>query len=433
MHIVPLSSILVGDRQRSEIRPADQESLMESILKNGLLHAVVVETLPATGDREPTRYDLLAGERRFRAITALAEFGSPIHYNNEMIPLGSIPVTLRAELSDEARQEIELEENIRRVDLSWADRCRAIARLHDLRKAANPEQTIVATQSELSSMGNHMNQLDVSRSITVAKHLSNPKVAAARSMKEALNIVTKNIEAELRADLLKATTQESEHEILCGDCISIMQQMPDAHVDCIITDPPYGMGADDFGKHGPAHQYADDPIAAFAIAKEILQEGFRVCKADAHLYMFCDIESFTRLKETAQHYGWRAFRTPLTWHKTSAMGHDPWPQTGFRRSTEWILYAVKGNRPYQVAMNDLIAVPNISSSLHPATKPVELYRRLLERSCLPGDVVLDPCCGLGPIFEAASALHLRAIGIEADPDYAKVASNRRFEKLEPEA
>lgn len=431
MPLVPLTSIIVGERQRSDIKPADQESLMESILKNGLFHALVVESIFNGHDLDPAQgYSLLAGERRFRAISSLAEFGSPITYNGELIPLGQVPVTFRQDLSEEARQEIELEENIRRVDLSWQDRAAAVSKLHALREKANPTQTIAATQAELASMGTHLNAGDVSRSIIIQRHMDNPKVAGARSLKEAVNVVTRTLEAEVRADLLRATEQTSEHVAIEGDCLEWLKAYSGPPIDVILTDPPYGVSADAFGKQGPSHNYADDLETALSIAAAILHEGFRICKPDAHCYLFCDIEQFPTLKTIAAAAGWKPFRTPLTWYKTASMGHDPWPQRGFRRSTEWILYTVKGDRPYQTFMNDCISVANISSSVHPATKPVELYRKLLERSCLPGDLVLDPCCGLGPIFEAATALHLKAIGIEADPDYAQIASNRRFEKME---
>lgn len=434
MHIILLSSILIGDRQRSEIKPEDQQSLMESILRNGLLHAIVVEPIVVLDGTEveeadvAANYRLLAGERRFRAISALSEFGSPITFDGAAVPLGSIPVTFRSELSAAAREEIELEENIRRVDLSWQDRTRAIARLHSLREEANPAQTFGATRDELASMGQPMNPADVQRSITVARHLSNPKVAAARNMKEALNIIVKSAEADIRADLLQASEQTSEHELHIGSCIELLPALPTQYYDCILTDPPYGMGADDFGKHGPSHQYADDAETAGKIWDAIFREGFRLCKPDAHLYMFCDIDNFSFLRRLAIASDWKPFRTPLIWHKTAAMGHDPWPQRGFRRSYETILYAVKGDRPYQVAMTDVIPAPNISSPFHPAAKPAELFAALIRRSCIPGDRVLDPCCGIGPIFEAARMTKTIATGIEIDPEYAKVADNRRFEE-----
>jgi len=423
-HLVPLSNIVVGDRQRTEIKPSDQEALMSSISRIGLLHAPVVE--PTTFFTDPAvlevHYSLLAGERRLRAIQSLAETGTQIIYNGFPVPLGQIPVTFKSELTDEQRQEVELEENIRRVNLSWQDEQRAIARLHTLRAP----QPLTATAQELQSMGREANAATVSRAVTVAAHLNNPKIAKARNAKEALNILTKDMEASIRADLIKATGEQSDHCFMQGSCLDILPHLVDETFDVILTDPPYGMGADDFGKAGPAHQYQDDADNAQAICQQIIIQGFRIAKPNALLFMFCDIEHFHPLQYVAEQTGWKPFRTPLIWHKTSAMGHDPWPQRGFRRSYETILFAMKGDRPYQQFMNDVIPAPNISSPVHPAAKPVELFRKLLERSCIPGDRVLDPCCGVGTIFKAATQLNLQATGIELDSTYAQIADNARF-------
>lgn len=40
------------------------------------------------------------------------------------------------------------------------------------------------------------------------------------------------------------------NQILQGDCTQILQQLPDAQVDLIVTDPPYGVRYKDrIGRH----------------------------------------------------------------------------------------------------------------------------------------------------------------------------------------
>lgn len=51
---------------------------------------------------------------------------------------------------------------------------------------------------------------------------------------------------------------------------------------------------------------------------------------------------------------------------------------------------------------------------HAAEKPTELYVQLLKRSCLPRDLILDPCCGSGTIFQAVRETYTTATGIECD-------------------
>jgi DNA modification methylase len=61
---------------------------------------------------------------------------------------------------------------------------------------------------------------------------------------------------------------------------------------------------------------------------------------------------------------------------------------------------------------------------HAAEKPIALLRHLLHLATIPGDLVLDPCCGSGSIFEAATLQKCRAIGIELDETYYTKAAAR---------
>ena len=47
-------------------------------------------------------------------------------------------------------------------------------------------------------------------------------------------------------------------------------------------------------------------------------------------------------------------------------------------------------------------------------KPVGLIKELLAASTLPGDFVLDPCCGSGSTLVAAKELNMKALGIDND-------------------
>src|SRR5437667_7760504 len=96
---IPTSSIIIqrSDRQRRELTAIDE--LAESIQRIGLINPPVV-----TADGV-----LVAGERRLTACRALG--------------WTSIPVQFVEELSDYELQTIELEENVKRVDLPWQDQC----------------------------------------------------------------------------------------------------------------------------------------------------------------------------------------------------------------------------------------------------------------------------------------------------------------------
>jgi DNA modification methylase len=66
----------------------------------------------------------------------------------------------------------------------------------------------------------------------------------------------------------------------------------------------------------------------------------------------------------------------------------------------------------------------VTDRTHPNEKPVDLMRRLLKLHTNPGATILDPFCGSGTTGVAAVQLGRRFIGVEIDPGYAKIATER---------
>ena len=54
------------------------------------------------------------------------------------------------------------------------------------------------------------------------------------------------------------------------------------------------------------------------------------------------------------------------------------------------------------------------SKIHPAQKPVEVLKDLINVFTDPGDVVIDPCCGSGSTLRAAHELGRNSFGFEID-------------------
>lgn len=85
---------------------------------------------------------------------------------------------------------------------------------------------------------------------------------------------------------------------------------------------------------------------------------------------------------------------------------------------------MKGKRPVLKMGGDVLDFAPDANLGHAAQKPVDLYRELLSRTCLPGDSVFDPFAGSGPIFPAAHGLKVRATGIERDQASYGIAVKR---------
>jgi len=421
MQIELISSIKILDRQRKSFRQEGIDALADSIERLGLLHPIVLKGGP--DDRT-----LVAGFRRIKAIEKLHEEHRDVICGMIPVSEGFIPFVPAGNYDALEAQEAELEENVLREDLSWQDKTAALAALHELRKTLYPGQTRQATAEEVSRHSGQAvvtTRIKIGRATIIAPHLDDPEVAKARDEKEAFNIVSKKLKAKFTAQMREHYDLEEasgSHHLILGDFKVELVEIKDIF-RCIIADPPYGMGAESFGDAARLrHTYLD----TLEVAIEVITESFVVADKYCHLFLFCDIENFVILREHAKTVGWKPQRTPLTWFKGST-GYAPEGHMTFRRTTEWILYARKGDSPLQGLFNDLIDVPNLKNKVFAAEKPAALYEKLLSYSCLIGDKVLDPCAGSGPIFEAAARLDLEATGIEIDAETWELANERLVE------
>lgn len=420
--IAKLSDVLIApDRQRKEIDPARVMELSESIEKNQLFHC------PAFREECGNLY-LVAGETRMRAVQTIWELGGQYSYNSTPIPEGYIPFVLLGELDELAREEAELEENIRRTNLSWQDEADAHKRLHDLRTKQKAKtgikHTVADTAEEIHGRRDGYYQDSVRKEIIVAKHLDNPEVAKAKSVDEAYKLLVKHEERMKNIELAKvvgASFTADKHRLFNEKCTDWMKNAilnPSERFDVILTDPPYGIGADTFGDAGGKlsgiqHHYDDSPEAWRALMGPWSELSYALAKEQAHAYVFCDLDMFHELKGFMEKAGWYVFRTPIISHKINS-GRVPLPDRGPRRCYEILLYAIKGDKPVTHIYPDVISTNADEQLGHGAQKPVALYQNLLQRSVRPGDRVLDTFAGTGTIFPAAHTLHCDATGIELD-------------------
>jgi DNA modification methylase len=419
---------IAPDRQRKHFDPAKLHEFGDAVEAQGLLNAIVLRIV---GDD----YYLVAGERRLRTTKDLHALGRTYSYDGEVVPLGFIPYTLLSDLDPLAAEEAELSENINREDLTWQERAAAHARLSALRAkqatvAGQAPPTVAALAVEVRGSSEGVNQETTRRELIVAKHLDNPAVRAAKSVDEAFKVLKKE-EAQAKNQALGVSVGRNftanVHQLINANSLEWMQLAPDAQFDCILTDPPYGMNADEFGDSGGlaagGHGYEDSAANFLKILEVLAPESYRLAKGQAHLYCFCDIDWFHTMKTAFSAAGWNVFRTPWFWYKKAGM-RAPWPEWGPQRKYETILYAVKGKRPVLKMLGDVLEYPADANLGHAAQKPVALYADLLSRTCLPGQRVLDAFCGSGPIFAAAQELKVIATGVEMDTASYGIAVQR---------
>ena len=436
MKIIPRASIQIPpQRQRRSLPLSHIVALRTSILSIGLLHPPVVV-------QKGEIFILVAGQCRLAAIDQIAADGLWFYCNLATITSGEVPVLeLTSTMTQSEVKEAELHENTERAELPWPDRVSALAEIHSLRLQENPKQNVSETARELVESGTTTGSplrpqktfLSLHKAITeaniIAPHLSDPKIAKARNATEALHLVYEKEERAYAAELLKRTPQATIitfSVVRQGDALTVLPQLESGFVDLILADPPYAIGAGGAGFRSRTvhhHNYEDSPESARRLIQAIFIEGFRVAQNRANLFLFTDIDLFVWAKEVGKRAGWDVFRTPLTWVKSDSEGLAPWGRKGFRRTTEWILFARKGERGLYHAPVDVLRfnrVPRHERQYGPE-KPIALLRSLIEAATMPGDLVLDPCCGSGSALVASRMSDRKSLGIEIDQDAFNLA------------
>lgn len=116
---ISFEDIIFGNRLRQDY--PNVEELAESIHSQGIIHPICLSSTEGNG---VVKNELIAGGRRYRAYTLLRK-QYPGKYDE-------IPCTYREIKSREDLQLLELEENLRREDMTWQERTIGITNLHKL-------------------------------------------------------------------------------------------------------------------------------------------------------------------------------------------------------------------------------------------------------------------------------------------------------------
>ena len=213
--------------------------------------------------------------------------------------------------------------------------------------------------------------------------------------------------------------------LLLGDCLERMAEIPDGSVDLVLTDPPYRMT-----KRGKSCRpnWMRDNMGDNVFDGEVpspsawLEHCYRVMR-DGHLYIFTNTVS---LQETLNAATWAGFRL----HNIISMIKDTgMPNRWYYKQTEIILFLRKGRA---IPINDYTSRDNVAvqmptqrtGKLHITQKPLDFTTKMVTNSSQQGGLVLDPFMGSGTTGVACMNTARKFIGIERDPEYFRVASER---------
>ncbi len=228
------------------------------------------------------------------------------------------------------------------------------------------------------------------------------------------------------------------HSIWHGDSIELCKKFKPNSVDCIITDPPFGvdnlsnMAVTDGGKRY-ATKIANDesPEIAIRVFKEVMDSLLPAAKPDCDMYVFTAYqvlaEWLSMLDNYCAKYGFKR-KAVLVWEKDGpGMGDlDSWGQ-----GHEFIIYLKKGKADrYAPRRNGVLHIPQLRPNqlIHPHEKPTALLEVLIKHSTPKGAFLVDPFGGSGSLVRAARNCERNAVAIELDEErYYRAA-----QKLEEE-
>ena len=229
-------------------------------------------------------------------------------------------------------------------------------------------------------------------------------------------------------------------ELLNGDCLELMKNIPDKSINMILCDLPYGTTHNKW-----------DTIIPF---DKLWAQYKRIIKDNGAILLFSQMPfgaSLIMSNPKMFRYEWiwekncptgflNAKKMPLRKHENILVFYKHLPTynpQGLIKLDEPIQEEGSANRNgknYGVADKSFIRTHknyptdiitfSKDSGYHPTQKPVDLLEYLIKTYTNEGDVVLDNCMGSGSTGVACKNTNREFIGMELDEKYYKVACER---------
>ena len=447
------------ERQRRELKI--DEGFKGSIRSNGVLQPIIVQEEP------DGLFLLIAGERRLEACRELDRAGL-VRKDGR----GIIPARLFSSLSRSECELIELEENVKRLDLAWPDMIRSLARLDAINKKIRPSWSL----GDLADLCN-ISKPTASMCLMIGENLSDPRVLACGGWREAYNLLLKRkdrAEGDAREAMMEATRgadgflpdpedrlerllegkgepepepEPSEPRQLAlpsfdlspieqADFLSWWPTYTGRRFSLIHCDFPYGTNL--FSSNGIrtgtnrsqmgrdlGEEYDDSRSTYEALVEGLCSALPRLLAVSGHIMFWLDskpstiqwtMETFARL---APNIEWTRF--PLIWLKSDNVGIAALPFSEPRHVYETCQRGVQGGRKIVKIKADAYAAPT-DRALHPSTKPEAMLRHFMEMLVDEDSSIFDPTCGSGSALRAAESLGVkRVLGIESNSEFARLA------------
>ena len=408
-------TVLRDERQRTDLVLDD---LLPSIKARGVIQPIVV-----TEDLV-----LVCGERRLAASIKLG--------------LHDIPARFASELDPIELQIIELEENLKRKDLSWEDQTRAIVRIHSLYHKLDPEWTQKQTAD---SIGLATSTVSMMIGVGTAALAGNERIAKATGWRQAHNTLAREVQRKndtILADLTESITRPQGalapppvESIITADFTQWAPLYNGPLFNFLHCDFPFGISihTSDQGNSDSYGGYEDDPNVYWELLESLATNENRILSSSAHMMFWFSMKYYCETRDFFSHRlpEWTLEDFPLVWLKSDNKGILPDPTRGPRRIYETCFIASRGDRLIVRAVANAYAAPTGTKS-HQSEKPEPVLRHFMQMFVDEHSRILDPTAGSGSSLRAAESLGAAFVfGLEKNEEFAENARTalRNFRTL----
>jgi site-specific DNA-methyltransferase (adenine-specific) len=202
--------------------------------------------------------------------------------------------------------------------------------------------------------------------------------------------------------------------LIQGDCLEVLKQLPDKSIDLILTDPPYGINyqSNRYKRIGSKFNLlqGDNKLTV------PIEEFIRVLKPTGCALIFFSYKQ--RLIDSR-------IKNELIWVKNNWTAGDlngdfgnQYESIAFIPNKE---FKLTNGRPTNVFTFNRVPPTQLK---HPTEKPVDLLSFLIDKTTQQGQVVLDCFMGSGTTGVASLKLGRRFVGVELDEGYFRIAEQR---------
>ena len=237
-------------------------------------------------------------------------------------------------------------------------------------------------------------------------------------------------------------------ELIQGDCLEKMKDIPDGIIDLVLTDPPYGTTAckwDSVIPFEPMWEQINSVIkpngAVVLFGSEPFSSALRMSNIKHYKYDWVWDKKKAGNIFLAKYQPMKIHENIMVFGKGNVV-YNPImiPRDKVKKSKNYGTgETMGGNRKkedkvYTYTEKNPISILEFSNAVqkgkvHPTQKPVALLEYLIRTYTNEGETVLDFTMGSGSTGVAAKNLNRNFIGIELDPEYFKIAEKRINENL----